>query len=73
MLNAYELHKHVQWKSFWEKHLSKSQAEKQKYFSFFPYDWLLIEASHNFFVTTIWLPHGQLWAILKGTVSLTQY
>ena len=25
-----------------------------------------------FFLTAIWLSHGQLWAILKGTVSLTQ-
>ena len=24
----------------------------------------------NFFSTAIWLPHGQLWAILKGTASL---
>ena len=23
------------------------------------------------FLTAIWLPHGQLWAILKGTASLT--
>ena len=26
----------------------------------------------NFFLTAIWLPHGQLWVILKETASLTQ-
>ena len=25
-----------------------------------------------FFLTAIWLTHGQLWAILKGTASLTR-
>ena len=25
-----------------------------------------------FFLPAIWLPHGQLWAILKGTASLTR-
>ena len=25
----------------------------------------------NFFLTTIWLPHGQLWAIIEGTASST--
>ena len=24
------------------------------------------------FLTAIWLPHGQLWTILKGTASLTR-
>ena len=24
----------------------------------------------NFFLTATWLPHGPLWAILKGTTSL---
>ena len=23
------------------------------------------------FFTAIWLPHGQIWAIIKGTASLT--
>ena len=26
-----------------------------------------------FFLTAIWQSHGQLWAILKGTASLTRY
>ena len=26
----------------------------------------------TFFLTAIWLPHGQLWAIIEGTASLTQ-
>ena len=26
-----------------------------------------------FFLTAIWLPHDQLWAILKETASLTRY
>ena len=25
-----------------------------------------------FFLTTIWLAHGQLWAIIEGTASLTR-
>ena len=25
-----------------------------------------------FFLTAIWLPHGQLWAIIEGTASLTR-
>ena len=25
-----------------------------------------------FFLTAVWLPHGQLWAIIEGTASLTQ-
>ena len=25
-----------------------------------------------FFLTAIWLTHGQIWAILKGTASLTR-
>ena len=29
------------------------------------------ENRHFFFLTAIWLSHGQLWAILKGTASLT--
>ena len=26
-----------------------------------------------FFLTTIWLPHRQLWAIIEGTASLTAF
>ena len=26
-----------------------------------------------FFLTVFWLSHGQRWAILKGTASLTRY
>ena len=25
----------------------------------------------NFFLTAIWLPHGQLWAIIEKAASLT--
>ena len=28
--------------------------------------------SLNFFLTAIWLSHGQLWTILEGTASLTR-
>ena len=30
------------------------------------------ETDFDFFLTAIWLSHGQLWAILEGTASLTQ-
>ena len=36
---------------------------------FYPND--MIELNF-FFLTAIWLTHGQLWAILKGTASLTR-
>ena len=29
-------------------------------------------ANFFFFSTAIWLPHGQLWAIIEGTASLTR-
>ena len=29
------------------------------------------ELFQHFFLTTIWLPHGKLWAIIQGTASLT--
>ena len=28
-------------------------------------------SSRHFFLTAIWLSHGQLWAIFEGTASLT--
>lgn len=31
------------------------------------------QASKNFFLTAIWLSDDQLWAIIVGTASLTQY
>ena len=32
----------------------------------------LVKKTGVFFLTAICLPHGQLWVILKGTVSLTR-
>ena len=32
----------------------------------------LVDQTMEIFLTAIWLPHDQLWAILNGTASLTQ-
>ena len=37
------------------------ETEGENFFSFY-----------CIFLTAIWLPHGQFWAIFKGTASLTQ-
>ena len=34
-------------------------------------EWLPIKADFLFFLTAIWLTHGQLWVITEGTASLT--
>ena len=32
----------------------------------------ILKVFQRFFLTTIWLPHCQLWAIIEGAASLTQ-
>ena len=44
---------------------------------FFNYKYNMINKFFNdatvFFLTVIGLPHSQLWVIIEGTVSLTQF
>ena len=35
--------------------------------------WLIIKFYHYYLLTAIWLFHGQLWTIFKGTASLFQW
>ena len=46
-------------------HLLLSKSEKNLYFLKNKYSQLL------FFLTAIWLPHGQLWPIIEGAGTLT--
>ena len=38
------------------------------------YDWFVDNklSIYTFLLTAIWLPHGQLWAIIEATASLTR-